>query len=77
MVGLVEVRVRSENKFSWLLGGEEWLAGVKSLGLLTLGEANNAARDALALTLLVATLTIVSLLVLGLVMIILHLEDNH
>ena len=46
-------------------------------GLLTLGEADNAACDALTLTFSVASLTVVSGSVFGLVEVILSLVDNH
>ena len=74
---LVEVRVAGENNF-WLSSSrEDWLAGVESLRLLTLGKADDAACDAGALSLSVAALTVVGLLVLGLVVIVLSLVDDH
>ena len=74
---LVEVRVAGENNFWLSSGGEDGLAGVESLGLLTLGKADNAACDACALALSVAALAVVGLLVLGLVVIVLSLVDDH
>jgi len=74
---LVEVRILGEDQLGVLGGWVEGLAGVGSLGLLTLGEADNAACNSAALAFLEAALTVVGLLVFGLVVIVLSLVDNH
>ena len=74
---LSEVRVRSEHKLVFLASGVDgsWGAGVSDL--LSLGEADSAARDAAALSFYPATLTVCGLRVFGLVMIILSFVDDH
>jgi len=60
-----------------LLGWEDRLGRVELLRFFALCEADNAACDPGAMTFTEATLTIVSLLVLGLVEVVLSLIENH
>ena len=72
-----EVRVRSEHKLVFLWGGVDGSSGALVNDLLSLGEADSAARDAAALSFSEATLTVCGLRVLGLVEIILSFVDDH
>lgn len=74
---LVEVRILGEDQLRVLRCGVEGLAGVESLGLLTLGEADDTACDSAALAFNEAALTVVGLLVFGLVVIVLSFVNNH
>ena len=73
-------------EFGWLgvwgvenvnLGLLDWNVDWLGLGLLTLGEADDAAGDALALTLTVAALTVLSHWVLSLIVVIFTLIHDH
>ena len=74
---LIESWVRGEDKVWLFLGREDRLARLGHLGLLTLGEANDAACNSVAHTFLESALTIVCLFVLGLVEIVFSLVEDH
>jgi hypothetical protein len=74
---LIEFWVRGEDKVWLFLGGVEGLARLGLLGLLTLGETDNAACNSVAHAFLEAALTVVCLWVLGLVEVILSFVEDH